>query len=139
VKKVALLTVVLLLSGNASAQNALSNIVGNIRYIVESSQLATPAARVPGAYVTLRTDLQNGTEVTSVAYDPRLQRKLVRNPLDPRHPTAANDALTYALGQGTLYNNQPQPPAPPKPEPAPAPAPPAPIVPLAVSSANPQQ
>ena len=138
-KKAALLTVALLLSGNASAQNTLSNIVDNIRYITESRQLAVPAARVPGAYVTLRTDLQDGTEVTSIAYDPRLQRKLVRDPLDPRHPTAANDALTYALGQGTLYNNQPEAPSPPEPEPEPAPAPPAPIVPLAVSSANLQQ
>ncbi len=115
----------ILLYSTASGQNLWTNVAGTIRYVRGMDEYS-PESLAEGSFVTLTTSLDDDVMRANAAYDPRLQARLLRRE-DPR--TIANDAMTYALGQGTIYNNQPEPAEPPAPEP---PEPPAPVAPLAI-------
>ena len=102
-RKIPLIVCFSLLTSPASGQNIWTNITDNIRYI-RGMDAYSPDSLAEGSFVTLTTSVDDGAMTASVAYDPRLQARLLRKE-DPR--TIANDAMTYALGQGTIYNNQP--------------------------------
>ena len=95
--------VFVLLYSTASGQNLWTNAADTLRYI-RGMDAYSPDSLAEGSFVTLTTSLEDDVMRASIAYDPGLQARLLRGE-DPR--TIANDAMTYALGQGTIYNNQP--------------------------------